>query len=54
MGEGGYRANETDVSFYETNRLIDIENGFVVAKGGGGAGEGWIENWELADANYYI
>ena len=26
----------TQMSFYETNRLTDIENRLVVAKGGGG------------------
>ena len=33
------------------NRLIDIENRLVVAKG---EGEGWTGSLGLADANYYI
>jgi len=33
------------------NRLTDIENRFVVAKGEEGVWEGWIENLRLADAN---
>ena len=40
-----------------SNRLIDIENRLVVAKGkvgGGGLGEGWAGIWGLVDANYYI
>ena len=32
---GTGQTNETDVLFCETNRLIDIENRFVVAKGWG-------------------
>ena len=33
------------------NRLTDMENRLVVAKGEGG---GWTGSLELVDANYYI
>ena len=35
------------------NRLTDIENRLVVAKGDG-EGVGWTESLGLVDANYYI
>ena len=36
------------------NRLIDIENRLVVAKGEEGKGVGWTGIWGLVDANYYM
>ena len=45
---------DTNEHICETEtRLTETENTFVVAKGEG-AGEGWIGNLGLADANYYI
>ena len=35
------------------NRLIDVDNRLVVAKGKG-EGEGWTRDLGLVDANYYI
>ena len=40
---------DTNELIYETNRLTDIENRIVVAKGEGR--EGWIGSLGLADAN---
>ena len=36
------------------NRLTNIQNRLVVAKGEGGEGDGWIGSLGLEDANYYI
>ena len=36
------------------NRLTNIQNRLVVARGEGGEGEEWIGSLGLADANYYI
>ena len=36
------------------NKLTDIENRPVAAKGEGGWGEGWIRSLGLTDAKYYI
>ena len=35
------------------NRLTNIQNRLVVAKGEGGVGDGWIGSLGLEDANYY-
>ena len=40
---------DTNELIYKTNRLTDIENRLVVAKG-----EGWIGSLGLADTNHYI
>ena len=39
---------------WNKNRLTDIENRLVVAKGEGRVGEGWIRSLGLADGIYYI
>ena len=44
---------DTNEPIYKTNRLTDIENRLVAAKGGG-VGEGRIGRLGLADVNYYI
>ena len=45
---------DTNELIYETNRLTDIENRLVVAKGKKGWEDGWIGSLGLADASYYI
>ena len=46
----------TQVNFYETETLTNLEKRLVVAQGGvaGLAGEGWIGSLGLADADYYM
>ena len=52
--KGKYHYDITCISDlkYDKNRLTDIENRFVIAKGRGR--ERWIESFELAYASYYI
>ena len=43
----------TDELTYETERLTDIENKLLAAKGKA-VWEGWTGSWGYVDANYHI
>lgn len=46
----------TQINFYETETLTNLEKRLEVAQGGvaGLAGEGWIGSLGLANADYYM
>ena len=46
-----YATNEL---IWNWNRLIGIENRFLIVKGEGKVGEGWIDSLGLTGANFYI
>ena len=41
------------INFSKEKKLMDLENGFVVARGGGG-GVGWLGSLGLINMNYYL